>query len=123
MAIGLLILVSIVRATWQFLTPPETFEEQTRASDALAESVDTVWLALVLAGSAAISEIAFRGALQPVFGFWATLIFALTHMQYAFTPAALIILGVALAFGWIRLRFNTTSLLPRTFCTTSSRWR
>jgi membrane protease YdiL (CAAX protease family) len=117
MAIGLLILVSIVGVTWQFLTPPETFEEQTQASDALAESVDTVWLALVLAGSAAISEeIACRGALQPVFGFWATaLIFALTHMQYAFTPAALIILGVALAFGWIRLRFNTTVAIATHF--------
>ena len=117
MTIALLILVSIVGTTWQFLTPPETFEEQTQASDALAESVNTIWLALVLAGSAAISEeIAFRGALQPVFGFWATaLIFALTHMQYAFTPATLIILGVALAFGWIRLRFNTTVAIATHF--------
>lgn len=110
MTIALLILVSIVGSTWQLLTPPETFEEQTQASDALAESVTTIWLALVLATSAAISEeIAFRGALQPVFGFWATaLIFALTHMQYALTPATLIIFGVAVAFGWIRMRFNTT---------------
>lgn len=110
MAVALLILVSIVGSTWQLLTPPDTFEEQTQASDALAESVTTIWLALVLATSAAISEeIAFRGALQPVFGFWATaLIFALTHMQYALTPATLIILGVAVAFGWIRMRYNTT---------------
>lgn len=64
----------------------------------------------MLATSAAISEeIAFRGALQPVFGFWATaLIFALTHMQYALTPATLIIFGVAVAFGWLRMRYNTT---------------
>jgi len=110
MAVALLILVSIVGSTWQLLTPPETFEEQTQASDALAESVTTIWLALVLATSAAISEeIAFRGALQPVFGFWATaLIFALTHMQYALTPATLIIFGVAVAFGWLRMRYNTT---------------
>lgn len=110
MTIALLILVSIVGSTWQLLTPPETFEEQTQASDALAQSVTTIWLALVLAASAAISEeIAFRGALQPVFGFWATaIIFALTHMQYALTPATLIILGVAVAFGWIRARYNTT---------------
>jgi len=110
MTVALLILVSVVGSTWQLLTPPETFEEQTQASEALADSVTTIWLALVLAASAAISEeIAFRGALQPVFGFWATaLIFALTHMQYALTPATLIILGVALAFGWIRMRYNTT---------------
>ena len=40
--------------------------------------------------------------------FLAALIFALTHMQYALTPATLIILGVAVAFGWIRMRYNTT---------------
>lgn len=108
--VALLILVSLVGSTWQLLVPPETFEEQTQASEALADSVTTVWLALVLAASAAISEeIAFRGALQPIFGFWPTaIIFALTHMQYALTPATLIILGVAIAFGWIRLRYNTT---------------
>ena len=117
MTIALLILVSVVGATWQFLTPPETFEEQTQASNALADSVTTIGLAFVLAASAAISEeIAFRGALQPVFGFWATaLIFALTHMQYALTPATLIILGVALAFGWIRLRYNTTVAIATHF--------
>jgi len=110
MTVALLILVSVVGSTWQLLVPPETFEEQTRASEALAESVTTIWLALVLAASAAISEeIAFRGALQPVFGFWPTaIIFALTHMQYALTPATLIILGVAMAFGWIRVRYSTT---------------
>lgn len=108
--VALLILVSVVGSTWQLLVPPETFEEQTQASEALADSVTTVWLALVLAASAAISEeIAFRGALQPIFGFWPTaIIFALTHMQYALTPATLIILGVAVAFGWIRMRYNTT---------------
>lgn len=108
--VALLILVSVVGSTWQLLVPPETFEEQTQASEALADSVTTVWLALVLAASAAISEeIAFRGALQPIFGFWPTaIIFALTHLQYALTPATLIILGVAVAFGWIRMRYNTT---------------
>lgn len=110
MTVALLVMVSIVGSTWQYLVPPETFQEQTQASDALAESVTTIWLALVLAASAAISEeIAFRGALQPVLGFWVTaIVFALTHIQYALTPATLIILGVAVAFGWIRARYNTT---------------
>ena len=78
--------------------------------DALAESVDTLGLAFLLAATAAVGEeIAFRGALQPVFGFWPTaILFALTHMQYTLTPAALIIFGVAIVFGWIRQRFSTT---------------
>lgn len=115
--VALLILVSLVGSTWQLLVPPETFEEQTQASNALADSVTTVWLALVLAASAAISEeIAFRGALQPIFGFWPTaIVFALTHMQYALTPATLIILGVAVTFGWIRMRYNTTVAIAAHF--------
>lgn len=108
--IGLLMFVGTVSLVWQQLVSEETFEEQTEASDALTESIDTVWLAFLLALTAAVSEeIAFRGALQPVFGFWPTaLLFALTHAQYTLTPAALIILAVAVVFGWIRWRFSTT---------------
>jgi membrane protease YdiL (CAAX protease family) len=44
-----------------------------------------------------------------VFGLWPTsILFALIHMQYTLTPATLIILGVALGFGWLRQRYNTT---------------
>ncbi|NLX10285.1 MAG: CPBP family intramembrane metalloprotease [Chloroflexi bacterium] len=108
--IGLFIFVTAVSAIWQGLVSAETFEEQTEASNALAESVDTLGLAFLLAATAAVGEeIAFRGALQPVFGFWPTaILFALTHMQYTLTPAALIIFGVAIVFGWIRQRFSTT---------------
>lgn len=110
MAIALLMFAGVMAALWQGLVSEETFEEQTRASEALSESVDTIGLVLLLAASAAIGEeLAFRGALQPVFGFWPTaIVFALTHIQYTLTPATLIILGVALVFGWLRRRYNTT---------------
>jgi hypothetical protein len=110
MTIGLLIFVAIVASAWQGLVSEETFEQQTEASDALSGGVTTLWLAFMVAATAAIGEeIAFRGALQPVFGLWPTsIIFALTHIQYTLTPAALIILGVALGFGWLRQGYNTT---------------
>lgn len=111
--IGLLIFVVAVVSVWSGLVSEETFEEQTEASDALSENIDTLGMAFLLAALAAIGEeIAFRGALQPVFGFWPTaLVFTLTHTQYTLTPASLIIFGVAIAFGWVRQRYNTTTAM------------
>jgi membrane protease YdiL (CAAX protease family) len=108
--IGLFIFVAIVASLWVAIVPEDVYKEQTQASDALSNSVTSVGLAFLLAATAAVGEeIAFRGALQPVFGFWPTaIIFSMTHIQYTLTPAWLIIFGVALAFGWIRLHYNTT---------------
>lgn len=108
--LGLFFFVATVSAIWMSMVSEATYEEQTQASEALASSVTTVGLAFLLAAVASITEeIAFRGALQPIIGFWATaIVFALTHMQYTMTPATLIILGVALGFGWLRRRYNTT---------------
>lgn len=110
---GLFIFLMIVTAVWVGLVSEDTFREETQASDALASGVDTVWMAFLIAFSAAVSEeIAFRGALQPVFGLWPTaIVFALTHSQYTLTPASLIILGVALVFGWLRARYDTTTAM------------
>jgi len=109
-AIGLIVLVGLISAVWQSVVSEETFKEQTQASDALAQSVDSLWLAFLIAAAAGIGEeTAFRGALQPVFGLWPTaIIFALTHAQYTLTPATLIILVVAVAFGYLRRHFSTT---------------
>jgi len=113
MTIALFVFVSIVAAVWMGLVSKATYEEQTKASDALSKSVTSLGLAFMVAATAAVGEeIAFRGALQPVFGLWPTaIIFALTHIQYALTPAWLIILGVAVGFGWIRQRYNTTACI------------
>jgi membrane protease YdiL (CAAX protease family) len=113
MTIALLIFVGVVNVTWMGLVSEETYQEQTQAAEALSDSVTTLGLAFMLAITAAVSEeIAFRGALQPVFGYWPTaIIFALTHSQYALTPAWFVILVVALGFGWIRMRFNTTTAM------------
>ncbi|NDJ79202.1 MAG: CPBP family intramembrane metalloprotease [Chloroflexi bacterium] len=106
----LLVFVFFSSIIWQELVSEETLEEQTQASEALADSIGGIGIAFLIAVQAGVGEeIAFRGALQPVFGFWATTaLFVLTHMQYTLTPAALIILGVAMVFGWLRQRYNTT---------------
>lgn len=100
----------VIGLIWMTVVPEDVYEEQTQASEALSRSVGTIGIAFMIAATAAVGEeIAFRGALQPVIGFWPTaVVFALTHTQYALTPAWLIIFGVAIAFGWVRQRYNTT---------------
>lgn len=111
--VALLIFVAVVSMLWMGAVSEETYKEQTKASEALSESVNSLGIAFLLAATAAISEeIAFRGALQPIIGFWPTaIVFALTHAQYTLTPATLIILVVAVAFGWIRNRYSTTAAI------------
>jgi membrane protease YdiL (CAAX protease family) len=117
MCIALIGFAFIVGTIWQSLTPPSTFDQQTQLSQLIAQGVDTLTFAFIVAGGAAIGEeIAFRGALQPVFGLWPTAIFfALTHIQYTLTPAALLIFGVALGLGWLRRRYNTTTSMVAHF--------
>jgi membrane protease YdiL (CAAX protease family) len=95
---------------WVRMTPQDVYNQQTQVSGLISASVTTLFLAFQLAVTAAIGEeIAFRGALQPVFGLWPTaIIFSLIHIQYTLTPATLVIVIVAVGFGWLRRRYNTT---------------
>jgi len=110
---GILCVVFAISIIWQLLVSEETFAEQTEASDALAQSINTIGLAFMLAFTAGVGEeIAFRGALQPIFGFWFTaIVFVVSHVQYTLTPATLIIFIVAITFGWLRRRYNTTAAI------------
>jgi membrane protease YdiL (CAAX protease family) len=92
---------------------PEQFAEQTSAANRISQQFDTLPLAFALSASAAIGEeILFRGALQPIFGWIPTSIFfALLHIQYTLTPAALIIFVVSLGLGWVRIRQSTTAAI------------
>ena len=54
-------------------------------------------------------EILFRGAVQPCFGLVITsALFALAHLQYAFSPALAEVLIVGVALGLLRRRSSTT---------------
>jgi len=116
-ALALFSLVYLISVVWQLLAPPQVFEDQTQVSQLIATNIDTMLLAFALALTAAIGEeIAFRGALQPIFGLWPTsLFFVLIHVQYTLTPAALILLMATLGFGWLRRRFNTTAAMVAHF--------
>lgn len=114
MGVGLYAMLVFATSIWSILVPPEIIEQQTAASGELFAAFSASLLAgLALAITAGIGEeILFRGALQPVFGWWATSIFfTLLHIQYTLTPAAVIILLVSLGFGWVRKRYNTTTAI------------
>ncbi|MEO0565779.1 MAG: CPBP family intramembrane glutamic endopeptidase, partial [Chloroflexota bacterium] len=87
---------------------------QGAASDQIAQILSqSLWIAFLAAASAAIGEeILFRGALQPIFGLIpTTLLFALLHSQYAFTPGSLAIVLVGGVFGWLKNRQRTTAAI------------
>ena len=113
--VGLLLYFALIvmASLWALLVPAEQIQQQSAAADQIARAFGTLPLALLLSATSAISEeILFRGALQPIFGLGLTSIFfALVHMQYALTPATLIIFVVALGLGWLRQRQSTSSAI------------
>jgi membrane protease YdiL (CAAX protease family) len=111
---GAVIAVGVV---WSMAVSPEQLQQQTAASEQLARSIDTLPLSLAISVVVAIGEeVFFRGALQPVFGIWLTsLFFAILHTQYTLTPATLLIFVTALAFGWLRQRYSTSSAIVAHF--------
>jgi len=111
---GLFLFQAAVVGIWTLIASPETFAEQTAASEQLFTAFSgSIFAGFALALTAAIGEeILFRGALQPVFGLLLTSIFfALLHTQYTLTPASFVIFGVALGLGWLRQRFTTTTAI------------
>lgn len=105
----LVVLQWIGGMVWALLDPAQS-ELVESISGELFSGLDTVWEWFVLSLSAGMGEeILFRGALQPVFGLWFTsLIFAIAHVQYGFTPVTLVVFIIGLALGRIRQRTNTS---------------
>jgi membrane protease YdiL (CAAX protease family) len=66
---------------------------------------------LTLGLAAALGEESiFRGALQPRFGLVLTaILFALLHSNYGITLSTVLVFGVGLVLGVLRLRYNTTT--------------
>ncbi len=115
-AFGVLCYVGVFAANlvWQALVPPELYAEQTRAAEQIFLSFRAdLALGVLMAVCAGVGEeILYRGALQPIFGVWATSVyFTLMHTQYTLTPAALLILAVTLGYGWLRVRYGTLAAI------------
>lgn len=112
--LGLYVALIVVATLWTMLLVPGTDDLQTAASQQIfAAFSGSLFAGFMLALASSVGEeILFRGALQPVFGIFLTsLFFALLHMQYAFTPASIIIFGIAFGFGLVRQRSNTTAAI------------
>jgi membrane protease YdiL (CAAX protease family) len=107
----------VIAYIWQMVTPVDVIQQQTQLSQLLNSGTNTLMMAFLIAATAAIGEeIAFRGALQPIFGLWPTaVLFALIHIQYLLTPATLVIVMVGLGFGWVRQKYNTTAAIVTHF--------
>ncbi|MEO8393473.1 MAG: type II CAAX endopeptidase family protein [Chloroflexota bacterium] len=105
---GLVIATSLV---WSRLVSAQEMQQQTAAADQLAQSINSLPMALITSAIVATAEeIFFRGALQPVFGIWLTsLFFAVIHTQYTLTPATLIVFVTSLGLGWLRQRYSTSA--------------
>ena len=114
MGIVLYVFALAATALWSALVPAEVFEAQTESARRIVAAYQSSFsAALLLAGLSATSEeILFRGALQPVFGVLLTsMFFTAAHLQYALSPAALILFFVSLGFAWLRLRFSTVTAI------------
>lgn len=112
--VGLWILSTAAVTIWQQAVPAEVFQQQTESARQYFEALSgSIAPALLLAVLPAVSEeIFYRGALQPVFGaLLSSLFFTATHLQYALTPALLILFAVSLGFAWLRLRIHTSAAI------------
>ncbi len=108
--LSLIVVQAAAGALWQAINPEQAAVVKS-LNDLLYENVNSIWGWAILSFAAGLGEeTLFRGALQPVFGKWATaVLFALVHVQYGLlTPAALALFIVGLSLGFIRERYNTT---------------
>jgi membrane protease YdiL (CAAX protease family) len=117
MAFVLIAVQFIIANIWTILTPPDILTKQNQLNSLINNGVNSLFVGFIIALTAAIGEeIVFRGALQPIFGLWPTAIFfAMSHIQYTFTPAALIIVFVGVGLGWVRFKYNTTTSMVTHF--------
>jgi membrane protease YdiL (CAAX protease family) len=111
--IGLLLILQWVTGVIFMLINPGEAEVVDNLNSVLLGNFDTVGEWFVLALAAGIGEeLLFRGALQPVFGLWATsLIFAIAHIQYGFTAATVLIFAIGVVLGFVRRRYSTTTAI------------
>lgn len=94
---------------WAIIDPGQS-ELVESISGEIFGNLNTVWDWFILSLSAGLGEeILFRGALQPVFGLWATsLLFAIAHVQYGITPVMLVVFIIGFVLGRIRQQTNTS---------------
>jgi membrane protease YdiL (CAAX protease family) len=106
--VGLLGINFVGSILW-VIVAPEQAESIAQISDILLGHYDSLGAVFLLSLLSSVSEeILFRGALQPVLGIVPTaILFGATHLQYAISPATLIILLIGVVLGILRRQFGT----------------
>lgn len=109
MVAGLIALAFVTEQVWQ-AADPKSLEQVGGLSEALLGNLTGVGGAFAIGLSAALGEeIFFRGAMQPRLGLVpAALLFTSFHVQYAITPATLLVLVIGLVLGVLRQRTSLT---------------
>jgi membrane protease YdiL (CAAX protease family) len=110
-SLAVVLLVSInlaVSAIWVVIDPGQA-DTVRQISDAMLKDFDSVGTIFLLAALSSVSEeMLFRGALQPRLGIpFTSLLFAATHLQYAISPATLVVFVIGLVLGALRRYLNT----------------
>ncbi|MCO6451361.1 MAG: CPBP family intramembrane metalloprotease [Caldilineales bacterium] len=107
---GLMVLGSAMVGGLITLLSPESVADADAFNQILIGAFSSPWGAVVLGLLTGISEeLLYRGALQPVFGLWLTvLIFGLHHIQYL-NISIIVVLLLGLTLGWVRNRWSTTT--------------
>jgi|GEM_PF-644061 len=109
LTLGLLFITASLGGLIGLLSPESVTLAQSFNQVVIEAFAGTAWGVIALGLLSGVSEeLLYRGAIQPVFGLWATsLLFALHHVQYLNLSIVLII-ALALVLGWIRDRYHTT---------------
>ena len=109
LAVVVLLSVNITISIIWTLVDPEGADAIGQISEVLLGEFDSLGAGLLLGLLPGISEeVLFRGALQPRLGLVLTsILFASIHLQYAISPATLIIFILGLALGLLRKHFGT----------------
>lgn len=108
---GFLLLDYGVAVAWHAVAP-EQYDLIGRVSLGLFGEMSIAKAAAIGLSAGIGEEILFRGAVQPRFGLWITvLLFTAGHTQYGLSPATLEVLLIGVILGVIRNRANTTTCI------------
>lgn len=107
---GLVAFQILFSLAWQALDPQGMQQIDDASALLLGDLTGSLWGAFTIGAAAALGEeLVFRGALLPPFRLLLTsLLFTVTHSQYGFSPATLLILVIAVVLGLVRYRSNLT---------------
>ncbi|MDP3724244.1 MAG: CPBP family glutamic-type intramembrane protease [bacterium] len=106
-------LIAIIGTALGF-SPEQWLTEQPTTYTLLEKSLTPTTIFLIPILVALGEEMLFRGLLQPLLGFWFTVVFfVMVHLpQNSFHPIALLLFLPAIVLGFLRMRYNlTTSIL------------